>query len=131
MEVNMLKKIVLTLAIVAFSANVFAYNTTPTAACLSNGTWPTVITFVPSKSVVLGYHSGLPTGVSAGNNSLYSIGSKNKAGDLIFATTSASTAIVKAAGQTGADLATTDIPNLPGTTTDSAITGGANNWTIM
>lgn len=125
----MLKKIVLTIALVAFAANAFA---APTGACVSGtGTWPTAITFVPSKSVLLGYKSGLPTGVSSGNNSLYAIASKNKAGDLIFATTSASTAIVKAAGVTGADLGTADIPNLPADTSDSAVAGGAANWTIM
>jgi hypothetical protein len=127
----MLKKIVLTIAIVAFAANAFAG---AQAAVVSNtSSWPTTITFVPSKSVVLGYESGLPTGVSSGNNSLYAIASKNKAGDKVFATTSASTAVVQAVGVTGSDLATTDIPDLPASTTDSTIKGGigANNWTIM
>jgi len=127
MEVNMLKKIVITIACVAFAANVFA----ATAACVSNGTWPTAITFVPSKSVILGYESGLPTGVTAGNNSLYAIASKNKAGDKIFATTSASTAIVQAAAVTGADLVVNDIPDLPADTSNSTIAGGKGNWTIM
>lgn len=124
----MLKKIVLTIAIVAFAANAFAAATA--AVCSTASTWPTTITFVPSKSVVLGYESGLPSGAS-GNNSIYAIASKNKAGDKIFATTSASTAVVQAAATTGSDLVVGDIPDLPATTSDSTIQGGKSNWTIM
>ena len=122
----MLKKIVLTIAMVAFAASAFA-----TGPVVSTGSWPTSITFVPSKSVVLGYTSGLPSGVTAGNNSIYSIASKNKAGDRVYATTSTSTAIVQSVAVTGADLVTGDIPSLPSTGTDSVIQGGHGNWTVM
>ena len=84
----MLKKIVLTLAMVAFAANAFAASS---FALSTTTSWPAAISFVPSKSVVLGYESG--TGGGAGTPSVYSIGSKNTAGDKIFGTTSASTAI--------------------------------------
>jgi len=127
MEVNMLKKIVLTIALVAFAANSFA---AVTAACVSGTSgWPSVITFVPSKSVVLGYESGLG-GAASGNNSTYAIASKNSAGDKVFATTSASTAIVSKVAITGAALTTADIPDLPASTSDSTITGGGS-WTVM
>lgn len=127
MEVNMLKKIALTLALLAFAANAFA-----TAVSVSGGSgWPTAITFVPSKSVTLGYLSGYPTGVTTGNFSVYSIASKNSAGDKIYATTSASTAIVQSIGIAGSALVTGNVPNLPNTTSDSTIGGGAGNWTVM
>ncbi len=131
----MLKKIVLTIAILALAANSFAGATAKTAACLSNdGTSFAAVNikFVPSKSVVLGYASGYPSGASGTTASVYSIAAKNKAGDLTYATTSASTAIVKSATLgAGSDLATTSMPTLPADANDSTIAGGVANWSVL
>jgi len=110
----MLKKIVLTLAMVAFAANAFAAS--------AYEAMPTTIAFVPSKSVVLGYQAAAPSG--GGNKAMYTIGSKNTAGDKIFATTSASTAIVWKAGLAGSTLAATDGTSIPSEVSDSRIDSG-------
>jgi hypothetical protein len=119
----MLKKIIITLALVAFAANAFA----STTLVLSGGTsWPTTIAFVPSKSVTLGYETS--AGGAGGTNSVYTIGSKNTAGDKIFATTSASTAIVWKAGNAGTALAAGDGTTIPSTVSDSRIDTG---WSVL
>jgi hypothetical protein len=131
----MLKKIALTIAILALAANSFAAATVVTGPVLSSeaGYATAGIKFVPSKSVVLGFQSGVPAGSGSGSTpSVYSIASKNKAGDLTFATTSASTAIVKSAVLgAGSDIATTHIPTLPADANDSTLTGGAGGWSVL
>lgn len=131
----MLKKIILTIAILSFAANSFAAATAATGPLLSSeAAYATAgIKFVPSKSVTLGYGSGVPAGSATGSTpSVYSIASKNKAGDLTFATTSASTAIVKSAGLgAGSDLATGSVPTLPADANDSTLTGGVGSWSVL
>lgn len=124
----MLKKIVLTLAIVAFAANAFA------AATLSSTTDAFKnlgINFTPSKSVVLGYEAGVGGAAAGSTNSTYSIASKNTAGDRIYGTTSASTAIVQSVASAGAALGNTAHPTLPTTPSDSTITGGNGYWSTL
>lgn len=121
-----MRKIVLTLAIVAFASSAFAaattFDTTPMAG----------ITFVPSKNVKLGYNAGAGTGAATGSsNIVFSIGSKNTAGDRIYGATSASSAVAQSVSNAGVSLATTHLPTLPSTPSDSAIAGGANNWSIL
>lgn len=123
----MLKKIALTLAMVAFAANAFATSNFTTIYGASGGTPPAGLNFVPSKSVDLGYQADVP---ASGNKSRYTIGAKNKAGDKIYATTSASTAVVWKAGVAGAALIATDGTTLPATPSDSAIDAGAG-WSVL
>jgi hypothetical protein len=108
----MLKKIALTLALVAFAANAFAGTLALTA--------PTGITFVPSKNVVLGYEA---SNLSGNSNVVYAIASKNTAGDKIFGATSASSAIGVKAGTPGTSLAAGDGPATPSSISDSALAG--------
>jgi len=120
-----MKRIALTIAMLAFAANAFAattFSSTPMAG----------ITFIPSKNVTLGYDAGVAGATGTGaTNVVYSIGSKNTAGDRIFATTSASSAIVQAVSAAGVVLATTDLPTKPSTSSDSAIAGGLGNWSNL
>lgn len=131
----MLKKIALTIAILSIAANSFAAATAATGPLLSSdaGYATAGIKFVPSKSVTLGYGSGIPAGSASGSTpSVYSICSKNKAGDMTFATTSASTAIAKSpALGAGSDITTASVPTLPSDANDSTLTGGAGNWTVL
>jgi len=122
----MLKKIVLTLAMVAFAANVFA----ATAATIVT---PVAIKFVPSKNVTLGYEASAGSAAAAGttSNSVYAIASKNTAGDKCFATTSSSSAIVWRDAGAGAALTIDSIPDLPSSPTDSTITGGGTGWLVL
>ena len=108
----MLKKIVLTLALVGLAANAFA------AASI---TIPAGITFVPSKNVILGYNPDVLGGVS---KVVYSIASKNTAGDKIYGATSASSAIGFKVSSAGTTLATGDLPTPPTTISDSTLDNG-------
>lgn len=121
----MLKKIALTLAMVAFAANAFAAsNFAGTGGALygiGTSNPPAGITFMPSKNVLLGYE---PSALGGTNFIVYSIGSKNSAGDKIFGATSASSAVGTKAGAAGAALAATDGPSLPTTSSDSALDNG-------
>jgi hypothetical protein len=123
----MLKKIVLTLAMVAFAANAFAASNFALVYGSSGNSPPSGLNFVPSKSVDLGYQADAPT---TGNKSVYTIGSKNKAGDKIYATTSASTAVVWKSATAGAALQATDGTTLPTTPSNSAIDAGAG-WSVL
>jgi len=107
----MLKKMIITLALVAFATNAFA------ALSL---TIPAGITFVPSKNVTLGYE---PSNLSGTSNVVYAIGSKNTAGDKIYGATSASSAIGYKTGVPGNELGTGDGPIPPTTISDSALAG--------
>jgi len=131
----MLKKLVVILAAVAMASNAFAAATVVRAPVLSTdiGTWATYnIKFTPSKSVIMGYTSGIPATDTGTNASVYSIASKNSAGDSLFGATSASTSIVftKAVGA-GGDLQASHVPTLPTDATDSTIAGGAGNWSVL
>lgn len=95
----------------------------------SGGTPPAGITFMPSKNVALGYDAGNLGG--AGDNVVYSIASKNNAGDRIFAATSSSSAVAQSVSTAGTPLTTSHIPTKPTTASDSTITGGATNWSIL
>lgn len=123
----MLKKIALTLAMVAFAANAFAASSFSTIYGASGGTPPAGLNFVPSKSVDLGYQADAP---SSGNKSVYTLGAKNKSGDKIYATTSASTAIVWKPGVAGAALAAGDGTTLPTSPSDSAI-DASGGWSVL
>ena len=110
----MLKKIALTLALVALASSAFAAASAFTAMAPPSG-----INFAPSKNVTLGYQGD--TGGGAGSvNVVYTIGSKNTAGDKIFATTSATTAIVFKTGLAGTALQSTDGTAPPATPSDSS-----------
>jgi len=106
----MLKKIILTLALVAFAANSYA--------ALTVGV-PGGITFVPSKSVSLGYEGAALT---SGSKVVYHIASKHSAGDKEYGATSASSAIGYKAANPGSAVGTTG-PGLPSTISDSALAG--------
>jgi hypothetical protein len=124
----MLKKIAVIIAIVAFATNSFA------AAILSSTTDAFKnlgIAFTPSKSVVLGYEGGIGGAVAGSTKSTYSIASKNTAGDRVYGTTSASTAIVQSVGAAGQSLTDTDHPTLPTTPSDSTIAGGHGYWSLL
>lgn len=108
----MKKKIILTLAMVAFAANAYAALTVSV---------PAGIQFVPSKNVNVGYE---PDDLGGTNMIVYAIASKNAAGDKIFGATSASSAMGYKTGTAGATLGTGDGPGVPTTTSDSALTGG-------
>ncbi|NVN99052.1 MAG: hypothetical protein HXX17_06975 [Geobacteraceae bacterium] len=108
----MLKKITLTLAIIAFAATAFAGTATIAV--------PAGITFVPSKNVDLGY---LPDTLGGTSSVVYAIGSKNNAGDKIFGATSASSAIGFKTGVPGNALVAGDVPAAPTTISDSALAG--------
>jgi hypothetical protein len=120
-----MKKIILTIAILAMASNAFA---TAAMTYAAGGTPPAGITFMPSKNVSLGYVSGA---ITSGDNVVYSIASKNTAGDRIFGATSASSAVAQSVSTAGTALATTSPPSLPTTSSDSTIAGGANNWSIL
>lgn len=117
----MLKKIALTLAMVAFAANAFAAASTLAIYGIGKNTPPTGINFMPSKNVLLGYYGNALGGT---NLIVYSIGSKNSAGDKIFGATSASSAVGVKTGSAGAELAAGDGPGYPSTTSDSALDNG-------
>ena len=131
----MLKKIALIIAILSVAANSYAAATVSQSPVLStDAAFATAgIKFVPSKSVVLGYTSGTPAGSATGSTpSVYAIASKNKAGDNTYATTSASTAIVKSeALGAGTSLEATHVPTLPADANDSTIAGGAGGWSVL
>jgi hypothetical protein len=123
-----MKRIALTIAMVAFAANAFAaaVSTTFSSSPMAG------ITFIPSKNVTLGYSADAAGATGAGaTNVVYSIGSKNQAGDRIFVTTSASSAIAQAVSAAGVVLATTDLPTKPSSSSDSAIAGGLGNWSNL
>lgn len=119
-----MKKIIITIAILAFASSAFATS----SLYESGGTPPAGITFMPSKNVKLGYESGP---ITAGDNVVYSIASKNTAGDRIFGATSASSAVAQSVSTAGTALAASHIPTKPTTASDSTITGGAGNWSIL
>ena len=131
----MLRKIAIILAVIATATNALAAATVKTGPLLSTdlAAWATAnIKFTPSKSVIMGYQSGLPATDATGTNpSVYSIGSKNSAGDSLFGATSASTSIVFSKSSAGYDLKGTDLPTLPTDPTDSSISGGAGNWSVL
>ena len=112
----MLKKIALTFALVAFAANAFAASNFSTLYGIGTSNPPSGITFMPSKNVLLGYE---PSALGGTNYIVYSIGSKNTAGDKIFGTTSASSAVGSKTGSAGASLGATDGPTLPTSTSKS------------
>lgn len=123
-----MKKIILILAIVSFAANAFAAATlSSTADAFKNKG----ISFVPSKSVVLGYEAGVGGAAAGSTNSTYSIASKNTAGDRVFATTNASTAVVQSVAIAGSSLSDSDHPTLPASPSDSTITGGHGYWSVL
>lgn len=86
--------------------------------------------YTPSNNVKFGYQSASN---SVGVNDRYSIATKHTSGDRVYGTVSASGVIYSSVSGTGIGsvLATTDIPTLPGTSTDSTVTGGAGGWTAM
>lgn len=94
----------------------------------SGGTPPAGITFMPSKNVSLGF---LPGNLGGTDNVVYSISSKNTAGDRYFGGTSASSAVAQSVSSAGVELAAGKTPSLPTTVSDSTITGGAGNWSIL
>jgi len=130
----MLKKIAIIIASVAMAANAFAAATEVTS-CLSSdaGAWATAnIKFVPSKSVVLGYKGGTPADAAGANNSVYSIASKNTSGDSTYGATSASTTIVFSKNLVaGTAIDISAVPTLPTDPSDSTISGGADNWSVL
>lgn len=117
----MLKKIALTLAMVAFAANAFAASSFTSLYGIGTSSPPAGITFMPSKNVLLGYQ---PSALGGTNFIVYTIGSKNSAGDKIFGATSASSAVGAKTGSAGAALAAGDGPSLPTTSSDSALDNG-------
>jgi hypothetical protein len=121
-----MKKIILTIAILAMASNAFA---TAGMVFASGGTPPTGITFMPSKNVYLGYESGSLGG--AGDMVVYGIASKNTAGDRIFGATSSSSAVAQSVSTAGTVLTPAMVPDLPTTSSDSTIAGGADNWSIL
>lgn len=121
----MLKKLVLTIAILAMASSAFAAGDMVYAA---GGTPPAGITFMPSKNVTLGYEPGNLGGTDM---VVYSIASKNSAGDRIFGATSASSAVAQSVSSAGVVLTNAHNPTLPTTSSDSTITGGAGNWSIL
>lgn len=129
----MIRKLAVILAAVAMASNAFAAATVVTGPVLStDGGWATAnIKFTPSKSVVLGYTGGRPAS-DAGVNTVYSVASKNSAGDATYGATSASTSIVfSKVVPAGTGLATSHIPTLPTDASDSTIDGGAGNWSVL
>ena len=121
-----MKKIILTIAILAMAANAFAADTVYPGS--TGAAPPAGITFMPSKNVSLGY---TPDALGGTDMVVYSIASKNNAGDRIFGGTSASSAVAQSASSAGTVLQSTDRPDVPGTVSDSTITGGAGNWSIL
>lgn len=117
----MLKKIALTFALVAFAANAFAASNFSPIYGIGKNSPPAGINFMPSKNVLLGYQGDALGGT---NLIVYSIGSKNTAGDKIFGATSASSAVGAKTGSAGAELGATDGPTFPSTTSDSALDNG-------
>lgn len=120
-----MKKIVILLAMLAFASNAFAAAITYVAG----GTPPGGITFMPSKNVGLGYLAGTLAGGT--DMVVYSIGSKNTAGDRIYGATNASSAVVQSVSSAGTTMATGFLPTLPTTVSDSTLTGGAGYWSIL
>lgn len=119
-----MKKIIITLAILAFASSAFA-----ATVYEAGGTPPSGITFMPSKNVKLAYDAGA---ITAGDNVVYSIASKNTAGDRIFAATSSSSAVAQSVSTAGTSLATTHLPTKPTTASDSSIAGGTGvSWSIL
>jgi hypothetical protein len=94
----------------------------------SGETPPAGITFMPSKNVSLGYESGNLGGTDM---VVFSIASKNSAGDRIFGATSSSSAVAQAVSSAGYVLEAGKNPTLPTTASDSTITGGVGNWSIL
>jgi len=120
-----MKKIFLTIAILAMASNAFAAGA---MVYKSGGTPPIGITFMPSKNVFLGY---TPDKLGGADNVVYSISSKNTAGDRIFGGTSASSAVAQSVSSAGTELKNTDAPDVPKSVSDSTISGGAANWSIL
>jgi len=120
-----MKKIILTIAILAMASTSFAAGK---MVYTGGGTPPDGITFMPSKNVYLGY---TPDAMGGVDMVVYSIASKNTAGDRIFGGTSASSAVAQSVSSAGNVLKDTDAPSVPTTVSDSTIAGGADNWSIL
>ena len=122
----MSKKIIMTLALVAFASSAFGAVTTPTVYN-TTGTNATAISvlnvpgFNPSNGVTVGY-------VSDANSTVYGISSKHLSGNSIFGTTSASTSIWKQDGVSSTQLTTGNNPTAPTSPSDSTLQVG---WTAM
>jgi len=124
-----MKRIILTIAILAMAANAFAAATVYPGVGGTAAAPPAGITFMPSKNVNLGYTPSAGTG--GVDMIVYAIASKNNAGDRIFGATSASSAVAQSVSAAGTVLTTSHTPSVPSTISDSTITGGANNWSIL
>lgn len=113
----MMKKIIFTLALLAFAGSAFA-----TSAATVDVSGLGLTGFNPSNNVKVGYVSDSGT---ANASSYYGIASKHAQGNVIFGSTSGSTSIWKKDGTAGTALST---DNIPAANSTSAVASG---WTAM
>lgn len=124
----MLKKIAFALLITTLAANAYAITSVTTYAIGTDVSAALGTTgFNSSKNVQVSFESAASDGTST-QADVYAIASKHVQGDKIYGSTSASSYIWIKTSASGTALADGDIPGLPNTPSDSAVT---NNFSQM
>lgn len=117
----MLHKLAIILAVTLFAGSAFAAASAEVSTT-NTVSGKTLSGFSPTRQVTVGYIS------LDANADRYAISAKHLQGNKIYGTTSAQTSNFQKDGVSGTALATTDVPTLPSSTSDSAIPSG---WSAM